>query len=301
MPKLTPAEERAALKAIEVVHQRHEEHVKAGDTLDEQLQRVRDDVFFPHPSFLRRAMLHALGLRPKRGQVDNLIIMGCMSAFGQINLLMSYMKLLDHLGVSYTFIKDTEYCCGSPLVQDAIGRHAPDEETQKALTGSKEFMAMNVEQGKRLGVKNMAYFCQACAYQAKYFFPEAEIGQMYHLDLIVDHLRDQPLRLRDRVGYYEGCWRRYYYLYPGVEFDLSSYRGLLDRVEGLEVRELPSKVCCFTDKDPIFRAAERNEVSTIVTPCAACYSQLERVAVRGDKFKVKMVHEIILEAIEPHE
>lgn len=299
MKKLTPAEEKSALKAIEAVHAFHEQ-VKGGASLEEQVRRVQEEVFFPHPTFLRRAMLHALGLRPKRGPAENLIVMGCMSAFGQINLLMSYFKLLDRLGVSYTFLKDKEYCCGSPLLQDAIGRHASPEEIKKAADAARGFMVMNIDQGKQRAVKNVAYFCQACAFQAMYLFPEEETRQLYHLDLVVENIKDTPLRLEPtRIGYYEGCWRRYYYLHPGVEFNLAAYRGLLDKVEGLEVVDLPSKVCCFVSESPIFKAAERENLDTIVTPCAACYSHLERIAVREDKFKVKMLHEVILEALGP--
>lgn len=298
MKKLTPAEERSAIKAIEVVHSFHNE-VKGGATLEEQVQRVRDEVFFPHPTFMRRAMLHALGLRPKRGPAENLIVLGCMSAFGQINLLMSYLKLLDRLGVSYTFIKDKEYCCGSPLLQDAIGRHASEAERQKAADAAKEFMALNTDQGRKLGVKNVAYFCQACGWQAKYFFPDDDVKHMYHLDLVVDNIKDRPLSVKPaRVGYYEGCWRRYYYLYPGVAFDLPAYRGLLHKINGLEIEELRSSICCFINESPIFKLAERKGLDTIITPCAACYAHLERVAVRGDKFKVKMLHEVVLEALD---
>ena len=98
------------------------------------------------------------------------------------------------------------------------------------------------------------------------------------------------------MGYSEGCHRRNRILAPGVNLDWEKYRQLLDRIEGLEVVDLPNKICCEEDPECIVEAAEERNLGTILCSCVTCYRKVGTAA--GGRIQMKYFPEILLQALE---
>lgn len=292
MKLLTEAERKATKRLLQIMSS---QRISFGiGTIQESIARVERDTTIYSPRFLRRALLHMAGLRRSKG-ADNLIIFGCLSCFGQFKLILSYLELLDRLDVKYTFLRDSEYCCYAPSLFATFA--FSEGERDEAEAASMRFIGFNIDQARDLGVKQMVNFCQACYFLAKHFYPNEKIGQKYHLDFLVDELKEKQLKIRPkRVLFFGGCWRRYRYIYPDVDFDVEGYRLMLLNIKGLSVIDCTSNMCCLTSKSAIFAMAKREEAEEIVTACVACHEQLETAAC--GKFKVKMIHEIVLEAVK---
>lgn len=295
--RLTEGEQRAAIQAIACVNFRD---ISGGDGIAAQIERVKQSGIWPRTSYLWRALWHALGGSEPRPRAENLIIFGCMRLFWQGPSLISYLTLLDRLGVDYTFLGESELCCGSGIIQDALARGTLEEQ-RAAWEAGRQFTKLNIDQGRALGAKNVYYFCQACARQAMCFVPGDAIPQRYHLDLVVDRIERSGIALRMKkpttAAYYQGCWRKYDYLYPGAGFNLPVYRKLAGRIEGLEIRDISPTTCCWTSAPSVFKAAEKLGVDTIVTICTACQRNLDRIAPKEHPVKVRMLHDVILEAL----
>jgi hypothetical protein len=98
------------------------------------------------------------------------------------------------------------------------------------------------------------------------------------------------------IAYFSGGQHRSWVYAPDRDWDLdwATYRGWLDRVNGLKVVDIP-KYCCVIAPDAIFQNAEKYEMSTVVTPCMACYGRLQRRAPAG--VRVKFLSDMLLEAL----
>ncbi|MFC2022234.1 hypothetical protein ACFLTR_03375, partial [Chloroflexota bacterium] len=157
-------------------------------------------------------------------------------------------------------------------VADGLPRETADEL-------SKEFTEMNITIGREQGAKNVGYLCAWCAYIAKKYFPQ-DSNLHYFADIPLQRLKEETLSLpRTRVGYYRGCLARAPIFAPGAlkEFDMnwSAYREVLDRIDGLEVVDMPNNVCCMQE-EKIFKFAKEQGLSTIVTMCLPCHGRLMR-------------------------
>src|SRR3989304_10161543 len=239
----------------------------------------RDTVYVDYPE-LRHMILHDMGLRRTIGS-ENMIITGCICPFGMTLELLSYFRLLDRLGIKYTFIRDKEYCCGAPAVEAAL-----PSEIEPILAGAKENMDLNTAQARELGAKKMFYFCYMCFTLGQKFYQGGDMPQSYFLDLILEKAEERTFRLPPAViGYYEGCWRRPKAVYNGVKLNLEGYRRLLYRIEGIKIVELPHKTCCTLNPAHIYDTAERNKVDYIVTSCTVCWANLHRLVKRPTPLK----------------
>lgn len=265
---------------------------------EEYAQRISRETTPQSVDFLRKALLVNMGVRRRKPTSDNLIILSCLSMFGQAMQVRAYLWLLDMLGVDYTYLPEREYCCGWGLVEGYKG-----EERAKGYEISKHFIGLNIEQARKVGAKRMFHFCVWCHTAAQCAFPDekTDIPQRYHLDLVVEALEKNSVNLRlepTRVAYYEGCHNRNERLAPGVHFDWPAYRKLLDRVEGLEVIDLPHRSCCLVpsvSERLVVQAIEAG-AKELITPCPACWTWLEKVG-RKKGLPIKMNHELLLEAV----
>ncbi len=265
---------------------------------EQQAENIRNNgIYFASPT-LRNSIIGGLEIRPKRGKAENLVVIGC-ACFGTALPLRSYCLLLQRLGVDYVFL-EKEYCCGAPLLHSAVTQGTDTASADEAI---KEFLGMNVSQAREREAKNILYFCTWCAYLGKRFYSDCGINQMYAFDILAERLEGADLRLDTSVAFFGGLSHRRPVYVPEQNFDLnwSQYRGLLDRVKGLRVVDIP-KYCCQIAPQAIFDRAKRAGVDTLVVDCIVCYGNLVRKAARmAPGMRVKYLTDVLLAALEHDE
>lgn len=271
--------------------------VGLAETTEEQIDRIWNNGKGNSGHFLRKTLLHGLGIRRKLNSAETVVIFGCAMPFGMPRQVLSSLKILDTLGVEYTFLRDKEYCCAVPVIE--MGR---PQDQEKAKAASNEFVRANLQAALGLGAKRVAYLCQWCVYSVRKNVPEEKAPQLYFYDLLLQpdvfaSLQKRTLRVpKTRVGYFEGCHLRNLTYASGVGIDWKGYRRLLEMVEGVEIVDIPVLKCCVVDSDNIVANAMRQELDAIVSPCAACWTWIERVGSRKD-FPVKMLRDVLAEAL----
>lgn len=263
-----------------------------------QAENIRQNGIYYAPPTLRNSIIGGLEIRPKRGNAENLVVIGC-ACFGTALPLRSYALILQKLRVDYVFL-EKEYCCGAPLLHGAV---VDGRDTAPADAAIKEFMGMNVSQARERQAKNILYFCTWCAYLGKRFYSDCGINQMYAFDILAERLAGADMRLDTRVGYFGGLSHRRPVYVPEQDFDLDwpKYRRLLDQVKGLEVVDIP-KYCCQVAPQAIFDRARREGVDTLVVDCIVCYGNLVRKVTRmAPGMRVKYLSDVLLAALEHDE
>ncbi len=106
----------------------------------------------------------------------------------------------------------------------------------------------------------------------------------------------QPSLPPMRVGWFEGCHMRNAAFAPGVEIKWKPTRKLLEVIKGVEIHDLPSWKCCIQHHEEIIDEALEEKLACIVTPCAVCWTEIERHAVhRG--MPVWMIQDILVTAL----
>lgn len=262
----------------------------AGRTIDEQIDCVRKHGNHSVTPMLRSRLMHGLGIAKPKPTAENLVVFGCYPLFSMPLLVRDYLKLLDAIGVDYTFL-EKDYCCLSPVRNFVSGA-----ELEQVKEASKEFMRLNSDLGRQKGAENIAYCCIACAHSAKDFFSDEPDRHMYYFELLFDKMEKMSLKIAPtKVGYYEGCKVTYLKRYPKAKTDWKRCRRLLDSIDGLEIVNLPNHLCCADNPERIIEAAEKQKLDTILCSCNSCYNQVRAAA--GGKVGVKFLTELLLEVV----
>ncbi|MFC1821619.1 heterodisulfide reductase-related iron-sulfur binding cluster [Thermodesulfobacteriota bacterium] len=265
--------------------------VVSGRTLDDQIDNIRKEGSHGTATTLRNHLLRGLGIYKDREKARNLVIFGCYLPFGLPWSLRSYLKLLDRLGLDYTFL-EREICCGLPLVET---NHGPERE--RAVEAAQEFAETKLSQAREAGAEKMVYFCHACAYWAKRFLGNSGIEQVYYPDILLDAFGKESLHVEPTtVGYYQGCHRRGQGWAHGMHLNYPAYRKLLNSIQGLELIDLTHSVCCVEDTNGIIQEAENLKLDTILCSCSGCHTRISEAA-RG-RLRMKYLPDLLLEALE---
>jgi len=277
--------------------------VTQGRTVDEMFDYMRKEGGVLTPQVLRKAVLGGLEVtKNKYGRAENIVVMGCF-CFGVLLTVRSFCLLLNRLQIDYAFM-GKEYCCGAPILTEM---RATGEDRERGEEMVKELLGMNIAQAREQGAKNVVYFCIWCAMLAKRFFSGGDTNQLFFADLLVDRLKDVKLQLNGRIGYYKGCFRgtggtNIYWPdesnHPDLGLNWPGYRGLLSKIEGLEVVDIPDRYCCKLAPEPIFDMARREGFNTIVCSCNDCYGRLQRTSPPG--IEIRFLSDILLEAVGDH-
>jgi Fe-S oxidoreductase len=266
------------------------ERLACGRSMDEQIQAITEHGNHGAIPVLRSAVLAAHGIANPRAQAENGIFFGCYRPFTTPFLLSDYLKLLDFLGVDYTFF-DREYCCGMPLLMQSMG-----DDSEIALSTERNAQRLNQEIARKKGASTMAYCCISCAYVAKNQSRPADADHKYILDLIFSALEGKKLKIEPTtVGYFEGCHSFYSNRFPDVEIDWKGYRDGLERIEGLKIVDLPNTLCCKRAASKIVDSALKQNLDTIVCSCNGCYAAL-KTAAKG-KARMLTVPELLSRAL----
>jgi Fe-S oxidoreductase len=241
---------------------------------------------------VKTAVLAAHGIPRPKDKAEIGIIFGCYLPFATPFLVRDYVRLLDLLGVDYTYF-DQEFCCGVPLVMQAT----EEEELERILAVGKEFNELNLGQAQQKGVKTLAYCCIGCTHAAKNSFPDAPDRHIYCIDLVLDKLEKETLKVAPTVmGYFEGCHTFYRGRFPQVTLNWERYRQMVGKIEGLKIVDLPNNLCCKRSADKIIENAEKLNLDKILCACTGCNMCLSPAA----KGKVQLVSlpEVLLQGLE---
>ncbi|MDD5312773.1 MAG: (Fe-S)-binding protein [Dehalococcoidia bacterium] len=229
---------------------------------------------------------------PAGKKAEYVIIAGCFQAEGMPQAFRAFKQVLDHLKVSYTLL-GKEYCCGwMSLGQPAVfAKNEEDIASFKQL--SRDFVVENFKQAKDLGAKSIALFCAACEPTYTNYSDLTDLEIISSSELINRFFKRG--KLAREIDYYAGCYR-FRRRITDKPVDVAAAESVLNKIEGLEVNHLDSKLCCNIPphQEQLLAAVKTN---TVVNICSGCFYSLQaKLAGRAD-VKVKMLPEIVLEAL----
>ncbi len=267
------------------------EALSGGRTLSEQEETIRKYGNHGTTPLLRAGVLGAMGIDKPRDEAKNCIIFGCYRPFTTPFLVRDYIRLLDLLGVEYTYL-DQEQCCGAPLAM-----LASEAARGQIMAAGEEFNRHNFDLARKKGAVNLAYCCAGCVHAAKNTFQESAERHLYLVDLLFDALEGKNLKIPPTVmGYFEGCHTFFRTVYPAAHLDWDRYPRRLADIEGLELVELPKKMCCKISAAKIIDKAERMNLRQVLCPCNWCHTSLQQAARSG--VQLVSLPELLLRALE---
>ena len=239
----------------------------------------------------RRKVLEDIGFRIGE-QAEYAIIMGCLQPETMPDVLGALKALLDHLQIDYTLLSK-EYCCGwMPFGQPAVmARNEEDIAVYKGL--SREFIAENFRQAEALGVKSIVLFCAACEPSYTNCAGETSLEIISYSELLGRYYNGG--RLEQGVDYYAGCYR-FRRRITEEPVDVEPAVGLLNKIEGLKVNHLDSKLCCYIPPH-LEQLTSSLTTRDLITICTGCYHNLRRSLQEKGDYRVRMLPEVLLEAV----
>ncbi len=240
----------------------------------------------------RRQTLEDIGFRTA-DKAQYVIITGCLQPEGMPHVFRALKGLLDNLQIDYTLLPK-EYCCGwVPLGQPAVIAKN-EEDIVKARELSREFLLENFKQAEAAGAKSIVLFCAACEPSYANCKGETDLEIISYSELLSRHFKGGTLDLG--ADYYAGCYR-FRRRITTEPLDIEPAVRLLNGVEGLRVNHLDNKLCCYIPPHlEQLTASIRNK--TVITICTGCYYNLrDKLRGKGD-YRVRMLPEVLLEAVE---
>jgi Fe-S oxidoreductase len=268
----------------------HAARLSCGRTFDEQIESIRKHGSHGMIQVARAGVLAAMGIPGPKDKAENGIIFGCYRPFTTPFLLRDYIRLLDLLGVDYTYF-DREFCCGLPLIMQSAGG-----EQEKAIAAGSEFNRLNLGLAHQKGATTLAYCCVGCVYAAKNCFRDAPGHHVYIVDLILDKLEKETLGVAPTVmGYFEGCHTFYSTHFPRVSMEWKRYRQFLDGIKGLKIVDLSNNLCCKRSAAKIADNAIKLNLDKVLCSCNGCYLSLKEAG-KG-KFNVLSLPEVLLQGL----
>ena len=172
-----------------------------------------------------------------------------------------------------------------------IAKNEDDIARSKEL--SREFVVGNFKQAEALGVKAIVLFCAACEPSYANLADETSIPVISYSALLEQFFPGG--RLNMAINYYPGCYR-FRRRITEHTLDIEPARRLLGKVQGLQVKEPDSNLCCFIP--PHMEKLNNSFVNRdIVTICTGCYHNLHRTIKDKEKYHIWMLPEILLQAL----
>lgn len=239
----------------------------------------------------KRRVLDGIGFRTGE-RAEYAIVMGCFQPEGMPHVMRDLKALLDHLEIDYTLLS-REYCCGWMT----IGQPAVMAKNEEDIAGyrelSREFVMENFKQAKELGAKSVALFCGACEPSYTNCADATDLEVISYSELLDRHWKSG--RLDATIDYYAGCYR-FRRRITSEPLDTGHAARLLGRVDGLQVNHLDNTRCCYIPPHMEELAASVTN-DTVVAICTGCYQNLRRNLAEKRNCQVKMLPEVLLEAV----
>jgi len=239
----------------------------------------------------RRRVLEDIGFRIGE-KAEYVIIMGCLQPETMPDVLRALKDLLEYLRIDYTLLAK-EYCCGwMPFGQPAVmARNEEEVARYKELSG--EFLRENFRQAEALGAKSIALFCAACEPSYTNLAGATSLEIISYSELLERYFSGG--RLEQEVDYYAGCYR-FRRRVTTEPVDVEAAVRLLNRVQGLRVNQLDNKLCCYIPPH-LEQLTGSLTTGNLITICTGCYHNLRRSLQEKGDYQVRMLPEVLLEAV----
>ena len=236
-----------------------------GRDLDAQLEAVATSGQHGAPQVLRGMALGANGFAAAPPQAELALVFGCYRPFSTPEILREVAWLFQALGVSHTWL-EKENCCGLPMMHQVA-----EEDRPKMLQAMQGYVQGNAAAAAQKGAERLAYCCAGCAHVAQAVTAEGPARHAYILDVLLQALRGQTLRVQPmKIAYFEGCHTSYKRHFRQTELNWPQYRQFLNTVEGLRVVDIASGLCCKKQPERIIAAAQEAQADALVCACSGC-------------------------------
>jgi Fe-S oxidoreductase len=203
----------------------------------------------------------------------------------------AFRLLLDHYKVDYTLLRK-EYCCGDLLLRQAA-KDKTGNEMKQADALAREFLENNLVQAREAGARKVIAFCVGCDLVHARFrnaVPEEILWYPTFLSRLF-----KGGRLEMEADYYAGCHYHYRRLNGSLP-DLDSAAEVLNRIEGLKLNHLDSRLCC-TRPQQLESVLASMKSKIVITPCGGCAMGLEPALRASGDGRVVMLPEVVWAAI----
>ena len=239
----------------------------------------------------KRILFEEIGV-PADQKADYVLLSGCHQPEGMPQVFKALKGFLEHFGVKYTFLSK-EFCCGwLPLLQSTV--IAKDKEKLGELRGiAQEFMQDNIRQAEELEAKAVVTVCSACEPNYSELKDATKLEILHYPQFLARFFEGGKLDLE--ADYYLGCYR-FRRMITSKALDVESIDALLTKVDGLKLNRIDSKWCCFVPKH-MEEILDSIKNDLIITTCSGCMANLERMTKERKNFKVKLLPEIVWEAL----
>ncbi len=215
----------------------------------------------------------------------NVIIAGCQIIGAMPQILKNFTEILDHGGITYTFLSK-EYCCGNTLYRPAIkAKHKQAMTECRSL--SKEFVGLNIEKVKGLGAQRIIIFCSPCYPIYKHAFPKENI--IFYPQAINESISN--MNWNGTIDYYAGCYRLHKKFSP-VPMDLKSTNSVFKKRQNLSINRISAPDCCFKP-DGLNHMLKNIKTKFMIHVCTGCYFQALLNISEGKDLKILMLPEFI--------
>lgn len=239
----------------------------------------------------RKILVDDIGF--KIGQkAEHVLITGCFQPEGMPHVMRDLKELLDYFKVDYTLLQK-EYCCGwMPIGQPAV--MAKNEEgVAKSKELSREFILENFKQAEALRAKSIVLFCSACEPTYTNCLAETKLEVISYSELFDRYFTGG--KLDSEVDYYAGCYR-FRRRITNEPVDVSPAVRVLNKIQGLKVNNLDTNLCCYIPPH-MEHLIGGLKTKTVVNICSGCYHSLRGKLQDKADLQVKMLPEIVLEAV----
>jgi len=260
--------------------------------IDEKLvDNIRTFGIFKDDGEGKRRILEDIGFRVGES-AEYAVVMGCYQPEAMPHVLRDLKALLDHLRIDHTLLPK-EYCCGWMAFGQPAVMAKNEEDVVRYKELSREFVIANFKQAEGLGAKTIVLFCAACEPSYTNCASATDLEIISYSELLDRHW---SIGWLDKaVDYYAGCYR-FRRRITSESVDVEAAVRLLSKVEGLKVNHLDSTQCCYI---PPHMEQLSNSLTneTVVTICTGCYQNLRRKLPEKGSYQVKMLPEVLLEAV----
>jgi len=240
----------------------------------------------------RHRVLRDIGFRADQ-KAEYVIIGGCLQPEAMPHVFSALKDLLERLQIDYTVLSE-EYCCGwVPLGQPAVFAKN-EEDIAKSKELAREFIIQNFRQAEALGAKSIALFCAACEPNYSNYKAETTLELISYTELLDRYFKGGRLNLD--ADYYAGCYR-FRRRITNEPLDIEPAVRVLNKIKGLRINHLDSKLCCYIPPH-LEQLTATTKNKTVITICTGCYQNLQRSLQEKSDYKVRMLPEIVLEAVQ---
>lgn len=240
----------------------------------------------------RQRILEGDGFRMET-PAEYVLIGGCALPAATPELRQALMGLLGHLEIDYTMLAK-EYCCGwMPIGQPAVmARDETDIAASKEL--AEGFIRQNFRQAEALGARSIVLFCAACEPSYTNNVDATNLEVISYSDLLDRFYQGGKLDME--ADYYAGCYRFRRRITP-EPVSVEAAERLLAKVDGLKVNYLDNGLCCFKPQhlEELVGSLSSRELIAI---CNGCYQNLERSLQGKGDYRVRLLPEILWDAVQ---